>query len=106
MYWFLLKSILSSVLGSQFYKWYAQTKMVKYFQNRINQFMEYVSQKYDIEIAKKQSKFEQDYPKVMERINKLEKNSHPCKEFHEFEVYPELMSRLEEIERRLKIKKK
>ena len=69
MYWFLLKSIMSSVFGSQFYKWYAQTKMGIYFQNRINQFMEYVSQKYDIEIAKKQSKFEQDYPKVMERIN-------------------------------------
>tara|TARA_B100000287_G_C20487826_1_gene723814 strand:+ start:675 stop:917 length:243 start_codon:yes stop_codon:yes gene_type:complete len=77
-----------------------------YFQNRINQFMEYVSQKYDIEIAKKQSKFEQDYPLMMKRVTKLEKNSHPCKEFHEFEVYPELMSRLEEIERRLKIKKK
>ena len=70
---------MSSVLGSQFYKWYAQTKMGIYFQNRINQFMEYISQKYDIEMAKKQSKFEQDYPKVMERINKLEKNSHPCK---------------------------
>ena len=77
MYWFLLKSILSSVLGSQFYKWYAQTKVGIYFQNSINQFMEYVSQKYDNEITKKQSKFEQDYPLMMERIEKLEKLAHP-----------------------------
>jgi predicted nuclease with TOPRIM domain len=67
--------------------------------------MKYLSDKYDIELIKKQSKFESDYPLVMKRINKLEKNSHPCKEFHEFEVYPELMQRLEEIEKKLKIKK-
>ena len=72
MYWFLLKSIMSAVLGSQFYKWYASTKIGIYFQNRIDQFMEYISQKYDIEIIKKQSKFEQDYPLMMERIKKLE----------------------------------
>lgn len=67
--------------------------------------MKYLSDKYDIELIKKQSKFESDYPLVMKRINKLEKNSHPCKEFHEFEIYPELMQRLEEIEKKLKIKK-
>jgi len=68
---------MSAVLGSQFYKWYATTKIGIYFQNRIDQFMEYISQKYDIEIIKKQSKFEQDYPLVMKRIEKLEKWSHP-----------------------------
>ena len=77
MYWFLIRSILSAVLGSQFYKWYASTKLGIYFQNRIDQFMEYVSIKYDIELIRKQSKFELDYPLIMERINKLEKWSHP-----------------------------
>ena len=77
MYWFLIKSIVSSVVGSQFYTWYSQTKVGIYFQDRINQFLEYVSQKYDIEITKKQSKFEKDYPLMMERIEKLEKWSHP-----------------------------
>jgi len=67
--------------------------------------MKYLSDKYDIELIKKQSKFESDYPLIMRRINKLEKNSHPCKEFHEFEAYPELMKRLEDIEKKLKIKK-
>ena len=80
MYCFLIKSIVSSVVGSQFYTWYSQTKVGIYFQNRINQFLEYVSQKYDIEIAKKQSKFEKDYPLMMERIKKLEEWSHPDRE--------------------------
>ena len=64
---------MSAVLGSQFYKWYASTKIGIYFQNRRDQFMEYNSQKYDIEIMKKQSKFEQDYPLMMKRIEKIER---------------------------------
>ena len=68
--------------------------------------MEYLSEKYALELLKKQSKFEADYPIMMDRINKLEQNSHPCKEFHEFDIYPELMERLEEIEKKLKISKK
>ena len=72
MYWFLIKSILSAVLGSQFYHLYAGTKIGIYFQNRINQFMEYISEKYDITLIKKQSKFERDYPLMMERIEALE----------------------------------
>ena len=74
MYWFLIKSILSAVLGSQFYQWYASTKIGIYFQNRIDQFMEYISKKYNITLIKKQSKFERDYPLMMKRIEKLEQN--------------------------------
>ena len=78
MYWFLIKSILSAVLGSQFYQWYASTKIGIYFQNRIDQFMEYISEKYNITLIKKQSKFEKDYPLMMERIEALEnrQNAH------------------------------
>ena len=59
-----LKSILSSVIGSSFYKW---------FQFKLDSFMEYLSDKYNIELAKKQSKFEADYPLMMKRIEELEK---------------------------------
>ena len=72
MYWFLIKSILSAVLGSQFYQWYASTKIGIYFQNRIDQFLEYIAKKYDITLMKKQSRFERDYPLMMERIEALE----------------------------------
>ena len=91
MYWFLIKSIVSSVVGSQFYNWYSQTKIGIYFQNRINQFLEYVSQKYDIELAKKQSKFEKDYPLMIERIHKLEAWSHPDRE----EEFKKVIKKLE-----------
>jgi len=36
-----------------------------------------------------------------ERILKLEDNSHPCKELHEFEVYPELINRITTLENEL-----
>ena len=83
MYWFLIKSILSAVLGSQFYQWYASTKIGIYFQNRIDQFMEYISNKYDITLIKKQSKFERDYPLMMKRIEELESEVYEL----ELEVY-------------------
>ena len=96
MYWFLLRSILSTVLGSQFYKWYASTKLGIYFQNRIDQFMEYVSTKYDIELIRKQSKFEQDYPLMMNRIEKLEKWAHPDREKEFKKVIKDIEKRLDD----------
>ena len=100
MYWFLIRSIVSAVLGSQFYKWYATTKIGIYFQNRIDQFLEYIAQKYDIEIAKKQSKFEQDYPLMMERIEKLEKWAHPDRKREFNRKIREIKHRTEALENR------
>ncbi len=40
---------------------------------KLDKFMEYLSDKYHIELAKKQSKFEADYPLMMKRIEELEK---------------------------------
>ena len=96
MYWFLLRSIMSAVLGRQFYKWYATTNIGIYFQNRIDQFMEYISQKYDIELIKKQSKFEQDYPLMMKRIEKLEEWAHPDREEDFNKVIKKIEKRLDD----------
>ena len=72
MYWFLIKSIVATVLSSQVYEWYASTKVGIYFQSRIDQFLECIAKKYDITLMKKQSRFERDYPLMMERIEALE----------------------------------
>jgi hypothetical protein len=32
------------------------------------------------------------------QIEELKKNSHPCKELHEFDAYPDLIKRIEELE--------
>ena len=100
-----LKSMLSSLIGSSFYKWFQGTTMGIWFQMQVDRFMEHFAEKYDLEIAKKDSKFKADYPLVAERLETVEKNSHPCKELHEFDAYPDLIARIEELERRLKIKK-
>jgi hypothetical protein len=45
--------------------------------------MEYISEKYDITLIKKQSKFERDYPLMMKRIEELESEVYEL----ELEVY-------------------
>tara|TARA_B110000977_G_scaffold192719_1_gene266601 strand:- start:1458 stop:1775 length:318 start_codon:yes stop_codon:yes gene_type:complete len=105
MHWLLiltLKSILSSVIGSSFYQWFQGTTMGIWFQKKVDQYMEYFAEKYDLELAKKDAKFRKQYPLAAQRLDDVEKCSHPCKELHEFEVYPELIARIEKLEKRLK----
>ena len=101
MHWLIiltLKSILSSIIGSSFYKWFQDTTVGIWFQKQVDRFMEYFADKYELELIKKDAKFRKQYPLTAERLDALEANSHPCKELHEFDVYPELMDRIEGIE--------
>lgn len=93
-----LKSILGSVIGSSFYNWFQSTTGGIWFQKQVDKFMQHFAVKYDLELAKKDAKFRKQFPLVAARLDKLEQNSHPCKELHEFEVYPELIDRIEGIE--------
>ena len=105
MYWLFiltLKSILSSIIGSSFYQWFQSTTGGIWFQKQVDKFMQHFAEKYDLELAKKDAKFRKQYPLVAARLDKIEENSHPCKELHEFEAYPDLISRLEKIEKKLK----
>ena len=68
-----LKSILSTIIGSSFYNWFRTTNFGIWFQLKLDKFMEYLSDKYHIELVKKQSKFEADYPLMMKRIEEIEK---------------------------------
>ena len=101
-----VKSIFSSVVGSQFYKWYQTTTLGIYFQNRIDQFMEYLSAKYDLELIKKQSKFEADYPLMKKRIEYLESIAHAKCGIEEFDGYKSIDERISQLEKRKKVKKK
>ena len=73
LFWALLRSIIFSCIGNSFYKWFQTTTFGIWFQFKLDSFMEYLSDKYNIELAKKQSKFEADYPLMMKRIEELEK---------------------------------
>jgi len=68
-----LKSILSSIIGSSFYKWFQSTKLGIWFQNYVNGLMAWVANRYDIEVAKKEAKWRQDYPLLSQRIDSIEK---------------------------------
>lgn len=67
-----LKSILSSLIGNSFYRWFQSTKMGIGFQSKLNTFMNYLSIKYNIEIAKKEAKWRKDYPLLSEKIDRIE----------------------------------
>ena len=63
---------------------------------------DWCEEKLGIDIIKENKKFHELYPIVANRIKKLEDNSHPCKELHEFDVYPELIARIEKLEKNKK----
>jgi len=100
-----LKSILSSIIGSSFYKWFQDTTLGIWFQKQVDKFMQYFAEKYELELMKKDAKFRKQYPLVAQRLDEIEKNSHPCKELHEFEAYSALIARIEKLEKQ-KVKKK
>ena len=71
MHWLLiltLKSILSSIIGSSFYQWFQGTTMGIWFQKKVDQYMEYFAEKYDLELAKKDAKFRKQYPLQADRL--------------------------------------
>jgi len=72
MYWFLLKSILGSVIGSSFYNWFKNTKVGVWFQAHVDSFMAYVADKYDIKIAAREEAWLKEYPNLAKRIEDLE----------------------------------
>ena len=76
MHWLFiltLKSILSSIIGSSFYQWFKNTKMGVWFQVRLDNLMEWVAKRYDIEIASREEKWLGQYPLLAKRIVDLEK---------------------------------
>ncbi len=76
MHWLFiltLKAILSGIIGSSFYAWFKNTKVGVWFQVKMNNSMEWVAKRYDIEIASREEKWLAQYPLLSNRIVKLEK---------------------------------
>jgi|TARA_R110001632_G_scaffold75856_2_gene172331 hypothetical protein len=68
-----LKAILSSIIGSSFYQWFQKTKMGIWFQTKVDNFMQYLAIKYNIEVAKKDAKFRKQFPLIADKLNAMEK---------------------------------
>ena len=77
MWVLLVRAAISGVFGSAFGKWFLSTRMGRWFQTKLDNFMEYLAKKYDINIAKKEAKWASQYPGLANRIEQLEAWSHP-----------------------------
>ena len=77
-----LKSILSSIIGSSFYQWFKNTKMGVWFQVKMDNLMEWVAKRYDIEIASREEKWLAQYPLLAKRIVTLEKEVKKLEKFN------------------------
>ena len=76
MHWLFIlssKAILSSIIGSSFYAWFKNTKVGVWFQVKMDNTMEWVAKRYDIEIASREEKWLAQYPLLGNRIVQLEK---------------------------------
>lgn len=103
MNWLIIltvKSILSSIIGSSFYKWFQDTAAGVWFQVQVNRFMEYFAERYDIELAKTESKFKKQYPLIAERLEALEENAHPPIPMECFDGFEKLEKRIEKLEKK------
>ena len=76
MHWLFiltLKSILSSIIGSSFYSWFKNTKLGLWVQKHMDNLMSWVAERYNLEILSREDKWLQQYPRLADRINDLEK---------------------------------
>lgn len=68
MYYFILKSILGSIVGSSFYTWWKDTRLGVWFQKKLDETLTAL----DWEILKKEEQWKTLYPMLDFRLLELE----------------------------------
>ena len=91
----LIRAALTGIFGSAFGKWFLSTRMGRWFQTKLDTFMEYLAKKYDIKIAKKEIVWAQQYPNLANRIEALEEQAE--KWIQQYPLLAERIKRLEEF---------
>ena len=67
MYYFILKSILGSIVGSSFYTWWQDTRMGVWFQKKLNDTLDAL----DWEVLNKEEKSNKAYPKLALQMEEI-----------------------------------
>ena len=67
MYYFILKSILGSIVGSSFYTWWQDTRMGVWFQKKLNDTLDAL----DWEVLKKEEKWRKAYPNLALQMEEI-----------------------------------
>ena len=99
-------SIAGSLLGAAFLFWFKDTRMATWGVTKFDSFLEYLALRWGWTwFQNDPNAWRVKYPKITSKIDELEsriieleKNSHPCKELHEFDVWPELDGRIKKLE--------
>ena len=70
---FIVKAILTGIIGSSFYVWFKTTRMGIWFNKKLDTLMTRVVNRCDVEVLKKQEKQIKKIPDiVLERLNTIE----------------------------------
>lgn len=101
-------AIAGSLLGAAFLAWFRNTHAALYLMSKFDLFLDSLVDRFGWDFLQDDPMaWRKRYPKVTKkideleaRIRELETNSHPPKELHEFEVWPELDARLKALEKK------
>ena len=99
-------AIAGSLLGAAFLAWFRNTHAALYLMSKFDALLDSLVDRFGWDFLQDDPEaWRKRYPKVTKkiddleaRIRELETNSHPPKELHEFEVWPELDARLKALE--------
>lgn len=65
-------------------------------------FDSWLERRLGIDLIKQEKKFHEKYPGIMNRLQLLEKDTHPKCGIEEFDGYPSLIKRIEDLEKKVK----
>ena len=72
MWFFLISSIASSVIGSAANSWFADTKMGKWFYHKVDNVASWASRKLGLKVLADEISWKKKYPRVDQKIGELE----------------------------------
>ena len=106
MWLWILSNVAGSLLGAASTKLFKDTRAGHWCYNKFDYIADWAAERYGVDILDKENiAWKSKYPNVSKKIDELEakiveleKNSYPCKELHEFDVWPELDARIKKLE--------
>tara|TARA_Y100000816_G_C25636491_1_gene339025 strand:+ start:143 stop:391 length:249 start_codon:yes stop_codon:yes gene_type:complete len=72
MWFFLISSIASSIIGNAADSWFADTKLGKWFYRKVNNVASWASKKLGLKVLQDETNWKTKYPNVAKKIDDLE----------------------------------
>lgn len=72
MFIILIRAAIVGTFGSAFGKWFLTTRLGRWFQTKLDNFMEYLAVKYNFSLAKREAKWRTEFPHLADQLDSLE----------------------------------